>query len=282
MPTTSGRAFFKMHFLLRCHISMQPDPLELRWGVDFEKTDIPERYDAGRGYSHDLMDFWLERVAEGAGGNQFESILDIGCGTGRFTSHLARYFSAKVIGIDPSKKMLAEAISKGGANTEYRQADASRIPVDDEAIDLAFLSMVFHHIENKSIAIQEFMRVLRFGGRTILRGCSTEQITHFPYVKFFPSTVGIMWGMLDPIAVTISRFEAESFKFASHTLVMSPVAKNWIEYYEKISNRSDSILEQISDDEFDDGLEMLRDHARDSGGRGPVIEPIDLLVFEKS
>lgn len=249
--------------------------------MDFEQTDIPGRYDAGRGYSSELMDFWLERIAEGVGGSQFESILDVGCGTGRFSPHLARHFSSNVIGIDPSGKMLAEALHKGGVNTDYRQADATEIPVDDESIDFAFLSMVMHHITNKYMAIREFNRVLRPGGRVVLRGCSTEQIHNYPFVKWFPGTVRIMQDLLEPVAETISRFELEKFKFVSHAVVESPVSTDWVEYADKTSHRADSILTQISDDEFKNGLRMLQDYARASEGNGPVIEPIDILVFEK-
>jgi len=35
--------------------------------------------------------------------------LDIGCGTGRYSTALAAHFNAHVIAVDPSEKMLAEA-----------------------------------------------------------------------------------------------------------------------------------------------------------------------------
>jgi len=38
-------------------------------------------------------------------------ILDLGCGTGRFSAALRARFEAEVIGIDPSKKMLEQARS---------------------------------------------------------------------------------------------------------------------------------------------------------------------------
>lgn len=249
--------------------------------MDFEQTDIPGRYDAGRGYSQELMIFWLERIAEGAGGIRFSKILDVGCGTGRFTPHLASYFSANVLGIDPSSKMLAEALLKGGENTDYRQAPATKIPAGNETIDFIFLSMVMHHIENKSMAIREFMRVLKPGGRVILRGCSTEQIPNFPFVKWFPGTVRIMQDMLEPIDSTVSRFKSEEFKFVNHSVVRSPVATDWDEYAEKTSHRADSILTQISDSEFEDGLHALRSFAKSLNRQRIVIEPIDLIVFEK-
>ena len=36
-------------------------------------------------------------------------VIDLGCGTGRFSELLAAHFSAQVIGIDPSLKMLDQA-----------------------------------------------------------------------------------------------------------------------------------------------------------------------------
>jgi predicted RNA methylase len=55
---------------------------------------------------------------------QGNSVLDLGCGTGRFAEPLAQYFSARIIGIDPSIKMLTTArenISNPIPDDEFKQ-----------------------------------------------------------------------------------------------------------------------------------------------------------------
>ena len=50
-------------------------------------------------------------------------IVDLGCGTGRYSEPLSVHFQADVIGIDPSEKMLEEARKKSSRNTViFKQA----------------------------------------------------------------------------------------------------------------------------------------------------------------
>jgi trans-aconitate methyltransferase len=66
-------------------------------------------------------------------------VIDIGCGTGRFSELLAAHFGVRVIGIDPSLKMLDEARCKpmigelpgdGRAASVPRPLCGSRVHVD--------------------------------------------------------------------------------------------------------------------------------------------------------
>ena len=52
----------------------------------------------------------IESAAQGSG--TIRRILDLRCGTGRFTNALAEHFGAEVIGLDPSVRMLEQATSK--------------------------------------------------------------------------------------------------------------------------------------------------------------------------
>ena len=90
--------------------------------MDYDRTTIASTYDAARGYRPEVMARWLDLVAAHAP-PQPKLVLDAGCGTGRFTGPLAERFGARVIGIDPSERMLAEARRKaeGGGQVEFMQ-----------------------------------------------------------------------------------------------------------------------------------------------------------------
>ena len=79
--------------------------------MDYDQTTMPETYDRGRKPPDGIIDMWMDRI-EAAVGRKVSSIIDLGCGTGRFTVPLAKKFNAPTIGIDPSLKMLAEARAK--------------------------------------------------------------------------------------------------------------------------------------------------------------------------
>jgi SAM-dependent methyltransferase len=61
-------------------------------------------------------------------------VIDLGCGTGRFSEVLAAHFGAHVIGVDPSEKMVDQARRKPATgNVDYRQGTAEALPLPDGA-----------------------------------------------------------------------------------------------------------------------------------------------------
>jgi len=76
-----------------------------------------------------------------------------------------------------------------------------------------------------------------------------------------------------------STFGYAGFQLIGHELVRSEVATSWEEYAEKISHRADSILVQLSDREFEEGLAALSEYAATAPPGKPVIELVDFFVF---
>jgi hypothetical protein len=73
-------------------------------------------------------------------------------------------------------------------------------------------------------------------------------------------------------------FVNAGFHLVYHELVRSEVASNWDACAQKLAFRADSILAQLSDQEFEDGLTALREHAK-AAPQEPVIELVDFFVF---
>ena len=194
---------------------------------------MPAAYDAGRGYSPYKMKFWMERVGAATGPRQFDTILDVGCGTGRFTWPLATHFSAHVIGVDPSEKMLVEACQKSLRGVEFHRAPAEGLPIEDSTIDLVFLSMVMHHFDDQVAAVGEFYRVLKPGGLVVLRGGTAEQIARYPYVPFFSGSASILQTSSRRWTLLLSVFAARQFNLHLHEVIESPAAATWEAFAEK-------------------------------------------------
>ena len=194
--------------------------------MDYDATEMPAVFDAGRGYSPYQMQFWLDRISNALGKSSFDKILDVGCGTGRFTGPLSEHFSAQAIGIEPSEKMLVEARRKLTKNIEFVQGAAEYLPIDDGLFDLVFLSMVLHHFTNPRAAILEFGRVLKPGGLVALRAGTTEQISGYPYISFFPTAPSIFQRTLLPASGVVELFAGGGLALVRHMVVESPVAMN--------------------------------------------------------
>lgn len=67
--------------------------------MDYDQTTMPSAYDAGRGYAPAVLDFWLRTIATSIAHKHISDILDLGCGTGRYTAALAAHFRARVVGV---------------------------------------------------------------------------------------------------------------------------------------------------------------------------------------
>ena len=112
----------------------------------YDKTKIPKSYNDGRRLPEETMQLWLEAIGSRIPKNKVKVILDVGCGTGRFSVPLSNYFNSKLIGLDPSKDMLAIAkLNQKLDKVKYYVGDALKIPVENEKVDLIFMSMVYHH-----------------------------------------------------------------------------------------------------------------------------------------
>ena len=112
-------------------------------------------------------------------------MLDLGCGTGRFSELLAEHFGVLVIAIDPSRKMLDQARSKRVIeNVVYQQGSAEALPLQDGSADLVFMSNVYHHLNDPAAVVLECHRVLRQAGYVCIRNGTRE--LDFPQRPFFP------------------------------------------------------------------------------------------------
>ena len=104
--------------------------------------------------------------------------LDIGCGAGGEAVFLATQ-GVSVIGVDSSSVALGIARRRAEAaevTVDWRQGDAVRLPVPDNAVDFAFDRGCFHVIprRRRRLYAKEVSRVLRPGGTLLLCGARAD------------------------------------------------------------------------------------------------------------
>jgi ubiquinone/menaquinone biosynthesis C-methylase UbiE len=246
--------------------------------MDYDSTDIPVGYDRGRDHGPEVLELWMNVVASRVGKQRLNTILDLGCGTGRFSESLAARFDTEVVGIDPSEKMLDQARRKlSDQRVRYQSGCAEAIPLPDDSVDLIFMSMSFHHFNDQTLAARECRRVLRNGGSALLRTGTRDHIPFYPYLGFFPKSQPIMEACL-PTAVFVREvFESAGFSTVSSEVVIQTIAPDYATYAETLAAGADSVLAQLSPTDFRNGIEAMRAHGDDK----PVSEPIDLFVFRK-
>jgi ubiquinone/menaquinone biosynthesis C-methylase UbiE len=249
--------------------------------MDYDATAIPLAYDRGRTHGPEVLDLWVRTVERYSGSLPLSTILDLGCGTGRFSDALATWFAATVIGVDPSRKMLEQARGKPTKGAvQYVRGAAEALPLADGSCDLIFMSMVFHHFTDSGTVARECRRVLPDGRIVFLRAGTVEQIPAYPYVEFIPATKPLLYERLNAKRTITDTFEAAGFSTIAAELVVQQIAPSYEAYADKLAAGGDSILASLNPRELEEGLSALRRHATLIDPQ-PVTEPIDVLVFRR-
>lgn len=104
-------------------------------------------------------------------------ILDAGAGTGRFTFSL-RDAGHTVLALDISRDMLLEGRAHGAALQQAypcAQGEIERLPFADGTFDSVVSMTVLRHFPNWEPLLDEYVRVVREGGRVIVDMASGEQ-----------------------------------------------------------------------------------------------------------
>jgi len=248
--------------------------------MDYDKTEIATSYDKARALAPETARLWQDLLAVHIDRAAISLVIDLGCGTGRFSELLAAHFGVQVIGIDPSQKMIAQAQRKPATGkVSYRQGPAEAMPLSDSCADLVFMSMIYHHLNDPPAVARECHRVLRQGGYVCIRNGTRE--TDFPHRHFFPGLKRLIDSQL-PSQRDIERmFTAADFVPVVHKVVTQVVAPNWSSFVEKSSLRADSFLARLSDSDFQQGMAALRSPGDTIEQNDAVTEEIDWFVFSR-
>ena len=102
--------------------------------------------------------------------------LDVGCGVGLYALWLAEAVGkgGRVLGIEPEgEKVEAARALVGGrlepGRVEFKIGDGTAIPLPDRSVDWVWCGDVLHHIVETEQALREFRRVVRPGGRIVVK-----------------------------------------------------------------------------------------------------------------
>ena len=92
------------------------------------------------------------------------SVLDLGCGYGWHCRYAAEQGAARILGLDISEKMLAEAGRSEGEAVEYRLCGIEDYEYPADEWDIVVSNLALHYIENLETVYQKVFTTLKPGG----------------------------------------------------------------------------------------------------------------------
>jgi SAM-dependent methyltransferase len=103
-------------------------------------------------------------------------VLDAGCGGGGMTRLLAQAVGSggEVVGLDANPQLIEWGRSQGketdvAGQIQFQEGDVLHLPFEDDTFDLVWCSRVIHGLSDQVAGVRELARVVRPGGRVVLR-----------------------------------------------------------------------------------------------------------------
>lgn len=215
------------------------------------KTDyskIAKYYDKVRLVPTEVL---LSRIIEYGGIDTNSAVLDVGCGTGRFTLNMLTAKSFTLFALEPSTEMLKQAVLKDESKRIWWvRGDGQRLPFPDRFFDCVYMTSVIHHIENKEMALQEIYRVLKEGGNCVIMTYSHSGIRK-QVINDFPGVTAIDSKRLPSIPCLRNMMRTVGFKDVSyHAVKHDEGYTSTDEYLERVRRKYLSTLTLLDENAF--------------------------------
>ncbi|HEX75754.1 MAG TPA: class I SAM-dependent methyltransferase [Dehalococcoidia bacterium] len=108
-----------------------------------------------------------------------QNFLEVGCGSGAMSKHVAKKYLLNVTGtdIDPEQIQLAQENTDNLPGLRFLEVDAADLPFQDNDFEIVLSFGVMHHICNWLDALKEIDRVLKPGGYFVYRDIVYPKLT---------------------------------------------------------------------------------------------------------
>lgn len=135
-----------------------------------EFTEAARVYESGHAGIYEICKDDYPQMLEELQREPFEDVLDVGCGTGAVLELLnGEYPNKRLVGLDLTPGMIGVARAKQLDNVRFVVGDAEALPFGSQSFDAVLCSNSFHHYPHPEKFFSGAARVLRPGGRLILR-----------------------------------------------------------------------------------------------------------------
>ena len=141
-----------------------------------EFTRAAEVYDSGHAGVYEMCKDDYPPVFDELKKYPFQDLLDVGCGTGPMIELLVKEFpDGNYTGIDLTPRMIEVAQAKKLPHTKFLVGDSENLPFKENTFDVVICTNSFHHYPNPQAFLDGVARVLKDGGRLVLRDYTSNK-----------------------------------------------------------------------------------------------------------
>jgi len=249
----------------------------VRDGVSYNGR-MAAAYDEGRVLLPAAETAWAESL-EGLV-EMGSTLIDVGAGTGRFARLFASHFGCRVIAVEPATEMRSQGVARRDPKVMWLSGRAESLPIRRATADLVWLACVVHYLDLDA-AGRELARVLRPGGQVLVRSTFPDRFDDLAWMHWFPGARAIDEQRMPTVQALETTWAECGLQLTARKLSLHPVALDLEDLAERLGHRAISTLELLPDNEFEAGMNSLREDAQSSPSR-PVYSSVNVLSFRLS
>jgi demethylmenaquinone methyltransferase / 2-methoxy-6-polyprenyl-1,4-benzoquinol methylase len=187
---------------------------------------VAPRYDLANAALSLGQDAHWRRVTARATRPGGADVLDVAAGPGNVAVELVRAGAREVTALDLSEQMLRVGYDRGHEGITWVNGDAQRLPFADERFDAVTISFGIRNVPDPELALREFARVLRPGGRLVI--CEFADPTWTPFREVYRRyLVGAL-----PRAARLVSSSPEAYVYLAESILAWPdrrTVAGWLE-----------------------------------------------------
>jgi SAM-dependent methyltransferase len=155
---------------------------------------------------------------------------------------------------------------------------AGAFPLPAASCDAALVFFVWHHVTDKLAAARELHRVVRPGGRLLVRTNMSDRMPDLWWYRWLPNARETDRQIYRPLAAVVADFTTAGWSWVTLDEVETTAALSIREDFERLRTRALSTFEHLPEDEIVDGFAAIEAALPTTADR-PVVTRADLLVF---
>jgi SAM-dependent methyltransferase len=167
-----------------------------------------------------------------AGVREADSIVDVGCGSGRLAGAIANHFNGEYLGTDVVPELLDFARSQvENNNFRFLPSDGVSVPAKSESANIVCFFSVFTHLPHEAIYtyLREARRILRPGGKIVASFLEFEDPALWPVFDSMVENITTLnhhnqFTHRDDLTLFCSHLDLEVSAFIGATEPLVPLA----------------------------------------------------------